>query len=478
MKWLWWVSPLVFLFYLLVVSIWPTREEKRFRREVRRWVDELLGPITLSKSKKAASYRKGADQDELKSRRVRRLPPGFEPLVTQAGDGDRLTDVVLVPKHAYVAARVASATAGSNHVTVVCRLREKAPPFVCRPLPEIDGKPIDNRGIQFRKDPAFTDHYLVEGAAPPAITKWLRKSLRSELLARTDVWLRVQGDMMSLTLYGHPDAEDIDQLVDIADAICAEHGATDASLFGADPMRPPRAKPPAPEPAPASIRAMAGAVDFALFGLGVFLVALTLGTFEFFHPPVFFQSPDIHPSEPWQGGWTTKGFGAFVAAEAFVVGLVVLQTYLAARHGATIGKILLGARVVRPDGARVGFWRVCLRSGLLVVAPLGAAAIFADKPLSARNLFLAVPSFPVATTLVAVALVGLILIFNRNAVHDRLAGVEVVRARPWRPEPVQLGLAEGSLDPIVIARAAQIGGAMVALGILVAAAHALDVWPF
>src|SRR5690606_13802869 len=113
-----------------------------------------------------------------------------------------------------------------------------------------------------------------------------------------------------------PDAEDIDQLVDIADAICAEHGSSDATLFGDEaPLgkKPPKTAPPVP--APPQIRVSAGAVDFALFAVGAFLGALTLGTFESFHPPRFFQSPDIAPSEPWQGGWTTQGFGAFVAAE-------------------------------------------------------------------------------------------------------------------------------------------------------------------
>lgn len=479
MKWLWWVSPLVFLFYLLIVSVWPTGEEKRFRREVRRFVDELLGPLLGAKrDKKAAAYRKGAAEDKAKGRRVRRLPPAFEPLVAEIGGGDRLADVVLVPKQAYLAARVASATAGSNHVSVLCRLGQKAPSFVVRPLPEVDGKPVDNRGVAFRKDPAFMDQYLVEGAAPAAITKWLKKSLRSALLERTDVWLRVQGDLMAVTIYGHPDAEDIDQLVDIADAICAAHGATEASLFGADPVRPKRAKAPRPEPAPATLRATAGAIDFALFALGVFFVALTLGTFESFHPSTLFQSPDIHPTEPWQGGWTTKGFGAFVAAEAFLVGVFVLQLYLASHHGATIGKLLMGARVVRPGGEPVGFWRVCLRSGLLVVAPLVAAAVVAERPLSAHNLFLAVPSLPVAIALAAVALGGMISVFGGKAIHDRIAGVEVVRAPPWRPEPVQLGIPEGAVDPIVTGRIAKIGGAMVAFGVVVVAAHMVGVWPF
>ena len=481
MKWLWWVSPLVFLFYLLVVSIWPTREEKRFRREVRRWIDEFLGPPPSAREKV------GAGKKAAKRRRVRddgptrlgaRLPAGVERLVGEVGGGDPVANVVLVPKEAYLAARVASVTAGSNHVTVVCHLAEKAPTFVCRPLPEIDGKPIDNKGIQFRKDPTFTDHFLVEGKAPPAITKWLKKSLRRELLARTDLWLRVEGDALCLTLYGHPDAEDIDQLVDIADAFVAEFGATDASLLGDAPVRRKRPAPPAPEPAPATVRAAAGAIDFALFALGVFFVALTLGVFEAFHPAALFQSPDIHPTEPWQGGWTTKGFGAFVAAEAFLVGLLVLQTYLAAHHGATLGKIVVGARVVRPDGARIGLWRVCLRSGLLVVVPLAAAAIFAEKPLSAHNLFLAVPTLGAASALAAVALAGLVLVFTQNAVHDRIAGVEVVRAPPWRPDPVQLGLPEGIVDPIVKVRAAQIGGAMVLLAILVVAAQQAGAWPF
>jgi len=134
--------------------------------------------------------------------------------------------------------------------------------------------------------------------------------------------------------------------------------------------------------------------------------------------------------------------------------------------------------VVRPDGSRVGFWRVCLRSGALLAVPLAAAAIFADKPLSARNLFLAVPTLPTLAALAATVLAGTLLVLNGKPIHDRVAGVEVVRAEPWRPAQVQLGLPEGAIDPILIARVARIGGAMVAFGVLVIVAHVLDVWPF
>lgn len=469
MKWLWWAAPLVFIFYLLVVSLWPTTEEKRFRREITRWLEELLGPLRIGKGKKAVA----------KTRRVRQLPPPFEAMVREAGGGSRVTDAVLIPKLAYAAVRVADALTGSNHVTIVCRLAQQAPRLVCRPLPEVDGKPVENRGVRFAKDPLFMETYLVESQQAAPTVKWLRRALRAALLERRDVWLRTQGDLMTLTLYGHPDAEDVDQLLDIADAICDEHGASEASLFGDAPSSAPLPPELGPlEPASPALRIQAGVVDFGLFGLGVFFLALTLGTFESFHPPTLFQSPDLHPTEPWQGGWTTKGFGAFVASEAFLVGGLFLQLYLASRRGATLGKLLVGLRVVASGGERLGFGRVCLRNLGLVLVPLAVAIITAERPLSVRGVLLAIPTLPVALALAAIVIVGVALIYQGKPLHDQIAKSQVVRVAPWRFDHVQLGLAEGALDPVVMGRILRIGGSMVAFGLLVAVAHATDLWPF
>jgi hypothetical protein len=91
-----------------------------------------------------------------------------------------------------------------------------------------------NAAIQFRKDPEFMAAFLVEGQTPDAkaIGKWLSKPLREMLLESPDAWLRVEGDTLALTLYGFIESERLEELVELADVFCAEHGAEGGpSLF-------------------------------------------------------------------------------------------------------------------------------------------------------------------------------------------------------------------------------------------------------
>jgi len=470
MSWLWFVGPVVVLFIGLVVSLWPTAEERRLRRVVQHWSDELLGPLVVG--------------NKTKSRRVRRVPPSFNSLLAEAGGGTRMTDIVLLPKLAYVAVRVADAWACSNHVTVLCRLANAAPSFCVRPLPVVDGRPIENAGIQFSQDEEFTDTFLVEGADPKAVRKWLDENVREDLMDLPNVWLRVTGKQLALSTYGAADGEALDELVGVADSIFADKGAAGGdSLFGESdsPARKPATKAQQPatyrtkpkpsaesaeegagedlEPARLDLRLMAGAIDWLLYGFGALAIAAMLGVFDAFHPPALFNSPDFDVTEAWQGGWRTKGFGAFVAAETLLVLLFAYQGYLAAHHGQSIGKRLVGLRMVRTDGGPMNFFRgVLLRSWLLGAIPLVVAGLMTIRAgaFTARSFFETIPRMTTAAVgagVLALVCASLILSASRRGLHDRLSGIQVVTAPRLRLGTIQLGVAQA--DPVVTRRLKQ-----------------------
>jgi uncharacterized RDD family membrane protein YckC len=472
MAWLWFIGPLTFIGLVIVFGVWPSKEERRMHAELERWIRDVLGPLR-------STLKKGAT----KSRKVREVPPQFGPLLEEIGGGSRVTDLVLVPKLAYVAVRAADSATASNQYTVLCKLADPAPSFVCRPVPIVDGRVQQLPSIHF-KDAEFADHFVVNGDDEKAIKKWLSASVREALLDLPEVWVRTEGRSLAVTLYGSADADTLDELVAVADALYAEHGAGDEPLFG-EPAEAPKRSRRAPldresdpadeeddedevelEPAPAGTRTQAAVLDLALYAIGGLLLAAVLGAIPSFHPAVLFNSPDLVIEEPWQGGWTTKGFGAICAVLGYLLGLVALQAHLATRSGQSLGKVLFGLRTVRLDGSPVGFWRgVALRSWLFAAIPLAVAAAMA-RPSSARAFFAAVP------TLIPAAVAGAVLVVlalttlatkAQRGLHDLLAGTRVVRAVPFHLEPVQLGLA--GLDPIVMRRLSW--GAAIFIGFVV-----------
>ncbi len=467
MKWLWFAGPLAVILVALFISVWPPEEERRLRRAVRRWIDEFLGPVRTAKGKS-------------KSRRVRRLPEIFLKLIDRAGGGIRVTDVVLIPKVAYAAVRMADGLTSTNQFTVLGKLAKAGPSFTCRPLQVVDGRPAENRGVRFSKDADFMESFVVEGDGARAIRTWLAPSLRDALMDLPDAWLRVEGRVMALTVYGFADADKLDELVGAADAIFAERGAGGGeSLFGEAGMvdgRSPGSKVAGrdaeeddyedEEPVPVPLRLKAGALDLALYALAALVLVAVLGRFESLHPAVLFNSPDITASEPWQGGWTTKGFGALVAAETFLVGLFTLQAYLGATRGQSIGKSLWGMRVVRKDGGPVDFWRgLLLRTWLLGLLPLAVAAATA-RPFGARAFFANIPRFntaAIAAAMVVIAAVSLVMSRQQRGLHDLVAGTKVVGAEPWSLPSIQLGATGEGVDPLAFKRLSRVGMLLVVL---------------
>jgi uncharacterized RDD family membrane protein YckC len=186
-------------------------------------------------------------------------------------------------------------------------------------------------------------------------------------------------------------------------------------------------------------------------------------------------------TEPWQGGWTTKGFGAFVAAETLLVGIFVYQSWLATHDGQSVGKLLLGAKVVREDGSSVNFVHgVLLRSWALGALPLLAAAFFASRVgFSARTFFEAIPTVPVAGVALVALGIGTVSMATSKAgrgVHDLIAGTKVVVTSPFRLEPIQLAV-KGT-DPVLMRRLMVGGGLIAALIVvnLLASFADLDFW--
>jgi uncharacterized RDD family membrane protein YckC len=470
MRWLWFVGPFLVLCTYLAIVLTSTREDARRKRELNKWIDELLGPL-LEKKKKL-------------SRRVRALPPAFERMAEAAGGGARVADVVLVPQFSYVAVRAADGVAASAQQTVICKLKKRAPKLVCRPLPIIDGRPIENRGLII--DEGFCQSFIVEGDELKPARKWIDADVRAILLESPTVWLRTDGDMMAVTRYGEIDADQMDELVATADALFAQYGASDRSLFGdtprpaseakgsdekasyrAKPTKPREAKPVAMIASP-ELRLKAGAIDFALYGVASLLLALANGSIASFHPMTLFNNPDPVVREPWQGGFTTKGMGAFTAALCLLVGLFAYQAYLAATEGRSIGKRIVGLRVVRSDDRPVDFLHgVLLRSWLFGAIALAVAAI-STRPFATGAFFAKVLTFwPMATGagVVALAVATLSRDHDHRGAHDRVADTKVVEADPVRVPSVQLAAMRG-MDPIVFGQAMR---AAALIGVLVVA---------
>jgi uncharacterized RDD family membrane protein YckC len=467
MRWLWFVAPLVALATYVLLILGSTTEDRRRKAALLRWLDELLGPLL------------GKDGKPL-NRRVKSLPADLLPMVEEQGGGARVADVVLVPQEAYLAVRAADGEALSSQHTVVCRLAKPAPRLVVRPLPIVEGRPLENRGLVL--DDAFAEAFIVEGGektTAKVAKRWLGEELRAALLELPEVWLRAEGTLLAVTLYGSLDADQIDALVAAADALYARHGATAATLFGdgeragsqgAEPavsrVRPKAHGRPVSdvaegEIAPSAMRLRAGAIDLALYGVGGLLVALTNGSFASFHPSELFQNPDVTVKEPWQGGFTTFGFGMFTCALILFVGTFALQTYLAAHRGSSIGKRLVGLAVVREDGSPVDFVHgVLLRSWLPGAAVLALAA-YLTRPFSTGAMFARLLTYgPSAFAFGLVALGVATLSRDRDArgFHDKLGGTKVVETEPLRLVGVQLASSRG-LDPILF------GQLMRALGV-------------
>ncbi|HTN89783.1 MAG TPA: hypothetical protein VL242_39180 [Sorangium sp.] len=234
MPWLWYVGPLALLVVWFLTGL-RTRHEARRDGELVRW-RALMTP-------KATVRRPGGYRDSRKTsaeivgpRPVRSAPSSLERMLQETGGGAVIARFELVPKLAYVAVVGPDAKNGSEYQVVLAKLAKAAPRLTVCPLPLLDGTRAPNTGVQFKKDPEFMEHFLVEGPEAKAIGRWLSTRVRDALREFPDAWLYVQDRVMALAVYGPVDAERLEELVITADAIFAEHGSDGAPslLFEGD----------------------------------------------------------------------------------------------------------------------------------------------------------------------------------------------------------------------------------------------------
>lgn len=224
MSWLWIAGPALAALVFLLTD-W---RDKRREAEIERW-------------RARANEARGKPMKDATA-----LPAALAKALEGAGGGKRIALSELVPKIAYLAFMGGDGAAGSDHQTVVAKLDAAAPTFTVRPLPILDGQREANTGVSFKKDTEFMELFIVdrslEGgesskpaseAEDKAIRKWLSPTVREALMEQPDLWLRVSGKSMAITLYGPADADRINELVTAADVVFAEYGAEGGpSLFG------------------------------------------------------------------------------------------------------------------------------------------------------------------------------------------------------------------------------------------------------
>ena len=452
MRWLWYVGPIVIAIVYLWTALLPTRRDRWRKAELRRWVTEMLGPPPVDRPREPGYRPPGEPAEQQPSpatrdRFIGRLPASFDPIADEAGLGSSLANVTLVPKLAYLTARSANRESSSNLLTVLVKLAKPAPAMVIRPLPIVDGRRQENRGMTIPGDPRFNEEFTVEGTDTAQIAKWLGAPIREALLELPDAWLRTDGRMLALTVYGDADADRIDELVAAADAIFAERGAGKApSLFGDEPhatadvkrsasakadSRRATRKSKEPEAASTAIRFWALAIDLLLYAAAVALLIGVIGLREEGLEGVLKPAMTDEFDGPWQGGWNTKGVGALVMAEAVLVGLFIAQTFFSAQQGRTFGMWLVGARVVRTDGKPVEFFRgVLFRTWLLAAVPLAVDGVL-TRPFSAGAYFAHLLDTKVLLAAVGIVVLDAAVLLvggGGRALHDYVSGTRVVVA--------------------------------------------------
>lgn len=240
--WLWVGGPLLFLLIYQLVMRGGSAERKRRLREANVWRASIVDPRATEDNRKGAPYRPDPKKEPPKGKekdagppRVASLPSALRAALLDVGGGAQVAHYELVSGLAYLSLMEANGLAGSDYQAVTAKLEERGPSLTVRPLPMVDGVAVPNTGVQFKKDPELMMKFLIEGPDAKAIGRWLSGPIRRALCAAPWAWVRVEGKVMTVSGFGTFDADRIDALVELADAIFAEHGAEGGpSLFGED----------------------------------------------------------------------------------------------------------------------------------------------------------------------------------------------------------------------------------------------------
>jgi uncharacterized RDD family membrane protein YckC len=142
-----------------------------------------------------------------------------------------------------------------------------------------------------------------------------------------------------------------------------------------------------------------------------------------------FVAVAIFDAEPL---WFILGNGGGAVAYGLV------QAILIARTGQSVGKRMLGLRIVRPGGSLPGFARGVLLRSWLFILPFVATSLVLEVawPLLASEIEFH-PFFLMLLVNLGYAVQAIDPAFivgrARRCLHDRVAGTDVVHAAAWRP---------------------------------------------
>lgn len=178
-------------------------------------------PETESEGYRATKLKPKSRTVALKS--VVAAPGDLAFLLERVGGGTPERVFELHPKIAYATLFRATELTISDHVTLLLRLEEAAPTLSVRPLVPAEAPPADV--VAFKKDVEFSQRFQVVGKDAKAVRAFLSAVVRDALLDMPEAWLEVQGQAMSLSLFGAFDADRAKQLVELADVLFAEYGA-------------------------------------------------------------------------------------------------------------------------------------------------------------------------------------------------------------------------------------------------------------
>ncbi|MFT3774901.1 MAG: RDD family protein [Minicystis sp.] len=120
--------------------------------------------------------------------------------------------------------------------------------------------------------------------------------------------------------------------------------------------------------------------------------------------------------------------GGFTGLGLSMVPLVIMGT-LIAKRGQSVGKIVMGTRIVRPDGRTADF----VHGFALRTLPLTAIALVPSLLVATGTPLLSVQPLTMLTSLVS--FIDAVLIFGaeRRCLHDRIGGTYVAQVGTERP---------------------------------------------
>ena len=143
--------------------------------------------------------------------------------------------------------------------------------------------------------------------------------------------------------------------------------------------------------------------------LGAALIDTLAVPLVIYLPVIFVGAPSLilAIARHEQPVFTTAMFGAFAASFLLVIAWIVVTIMFVSRHGQTIGKRIVGVKVVRNNGERAGLGRI----------------------FWLRNVVSALPGLiPLVGSIYGLVDVLFIFSDSRRCIHDMIGDTKVIRA--------------------------------------------------